>query len=378
MPIDPSEAHSLFRESVIQFARREMEPIVAEFEEKEQFPVALMKKAGAAGFLGTAYDESVGGMGADRYYDAIFMEEASRCCAGITAGFFAHSYLGCYPIYKLGHAEQKRKYLAKAIRGEKIAAFALTEPSSGSDAAGLKCTAKRDGANWILNGQKTFITNGSLCDYMIVAAYTDPSKRGDGIALFIVDCPSPGLTSRPLRKMGNHTADTAEVFLDEVRVPAANLLGEVTGGFNWVKNNLIVGRMLYGARALGIARSAFEEALGYAKARHQFGQALGKFQMIKSKLARMAATIEAMRPMVYNVIADYEAGENIETRASMVKLFCAEQLQWIVWEALQIHGGYGYMKEYKIERIYRDARLLTIPEGTSEIHQLIIAKGLGL
>lgn len=378
MPIDATPEQAHFRQSVIEFCKRDMEPLIEEYEDRGEFPVSVIRKAGAMGLLGPSYDEAWGGGGLDRFYDAIFMEETARYCAGITASLFAHCYLGCYPILKLGTDEQKRKYVAKAIRGESVAAFALTEPSSGSDAAGIKTTARREGDHWILNGQKVFITNGTICDYMIVAAYTDIKVRGDGIALFIVECPTEGLTTRRMKKMGNHTADTAEVWLDNVKVPHANLLGKETGGFTWVKNNLVAGRMLYGARALGIARSAFDEALAYAKTRTQFGQPIGKFQLIKSKLARMAAALEAMRAIVNSTITGYEAGESIEARASMVKYFCSEQLQWIAWEALQVHGGYGYMKEYKIERIYRDARLLTIPEGTSEVHQIIIAKSLGL
>lgn len=379
--MDPyfTDEHRMFQKSIRDFCEKEISPNIEKWEEEEIFPAELFPKAGALGFIGTGYPEEYGGLGADKFFDAIFTEETARVAAGISASLFVQSSIGTFPIFKLGSEEQKKKYLAPAIRGEKVGAFGLTEPGAGSDAAGLTTTAKKDGDSYIINGTKMFITNFSLAHYYIVAAYTDKSKRRDGIALFLVDKGTPGAkVGKKLHKMGCHTADTGELIFEDCRIPAENLLGEETGGFSIVVENLVGGRMLYGARCLGIAGAAFDAALKYAKERTAFGKTIGSFQLIKGKLAHMAAELEAIRALTYSVIHRYNQGENIKKEASMVKLLASEMAQRVTWEAVQIHGGYGYMREYPVERYFRDARLLTIPEGTSEIHQLIIASELGL
>jgi alkylation response protein AidB-like acyl-CoA dehydrogenase len=379
MDFSLSEEEVIFQKSVQEFCDKVVGPHVEPAEEAEQFPKELFKVLGEQGYIGMCYPEEWGGTDASRIMECIFVEELSRVSAGIAAGFLVQQSLSTYPILVLGSDEQKQSYLAPAIRGEKVGAFALTEPGAGSDAAGIKTTARRDGGDYLLNGAKTFITNGTICDYALVVAYTDPSKRGEGMAFFIVDRDNPGFTGvKKLRKMGQHSADTAEIVFEDCRVPASALLGPETGGFQTVTHNLRGGRVIYGARSVGVARAAYEAALEYAQQREAFGRSIAKFQLIRSKLARMAMEIEVARTFTYRIAWMLDQGLDCMKEASMVKLFSSEMAQRVTWEAVQIHGGYGYMKEYPVERYFRDARALTIPEGTSEIHLSIIAKGLGI
>jgi alkylation response protein AidB-like acyl-CoA dehydrogenase len=374
-----SEEEVIFQKSVQEFCEKVVGPYVEPAEEEERFPKELFRLLGEQGYIGMCYPEEWGGTEASKIMECIFVEELSRVSVGIAAGFLVQQSLSTYPIHALGNDEQKRNYLAPAIRGEKIGAFALTEPGAGSDAAGIKTTARRDGGDYVLNGAKTFITNGSICDYVLVVGYTDPSKRGEGMAFFIVDRDNPGFTGvKKLRKMGQHSADTAEIVFEDCRVPASALLGPETGGFQTVMHNLRGGRVIYGARGVGVARAAYEAALEYAQQREAFGRSIAKFQLIRSKLARMAMEIEVTRTFTYRVAWMLDQGLDCMKEASMVKLFSSEMAQRVTWEAVQIHGGYGYMKEYPVERYFRDARALTIPEGTSEIHLSIIARGLGI
>jgi alkylation response protein AidB-like acyl-CoA dehydrogenase len=374
-----SEEEVIFQKTVKDFCEKVVAPYVEPAEEAEQFPKELFPILGQQGYIGMTYPEEYGGADATTVLECIFVEELTRISVGIAAGFLVQQSLATYPLFALGSEEQKKKYLAPALRGELIGAFALTEPGAGSDAAGIKTTARREGDEYVLNGAKTFITNGSICDYVLVVAYTNPAKRGDGMAFFIVDRDNPGFTGvKKLRKMGQHSSDTAEIVFEECRVPASALLGPETGGFMTVNKNLRGGRVIYGARSVGVARAAFEAALEYAKQREAFGQPIAKFQLIRSKLARMAMEIEVARTFTYKVAWMLDHGIECMKEASMVKLFGSEMSQRVTWEAVQIHGGYGYMREYPVERYFRDARALTIPEGTSEIHLSIIAKGLGI
>jgi alkylation response protein AidB-like acyl-CoA dehydrogenase len=374
-----SEEEVIFQKTVQEFCEKVVGPYVEPAEEAEQFPKELFKILGEQGYIGMCYPEEWGGTGASRIMECIFVEELTRVSAGIAAGFLVQQSLSTYPILALGSEDQKRSYLVPAIRGEKVGAFALTEPGAGSDAAGIKTTARRDGGDYLINGAKTFITNGTICDYALVVAYTDPSKRGEGMAFFIVDRDNPGFTGvKKLRKMGQHSADTAEIVFEDCRVPETARLGPETGGFQTVTGNLRGGRVIYGARSVGVARAAYEAALEYAQQREAFGRSIAKFQLIRSKLARMAMEIEVARTFTYRIAWMLDQGLECMKEASMVKLFSSEMAQRVTWEAVQIHGGYGYMKEYPVERYFRDARALTIPEGTSEIHLSIIAKGLGI
>jgi len=285
------------------------------------------------------------------------------------------SALSTQPIYRFGSGEQMQKFLIPAIKGEKIAAFALTEPDSGSDAASIKTRAQRDGNDYILNGTKIFTTNGPICDFATVAAYTDPTKRGVGINSFIVEKGTPGFSvSRKLDKVGNRSIETEELVFEDCRVPTTNMIGEKEGGgFDMIAYTLTSGRITYGGRCTGTAQAAYDLTVQYAKERVQFGRPIIKFQATRLKLAEMAMNIDIMRTYTYRVAWMYDQGKKVRKESSVVKLFSAETLQKILADSTQIHGGYGYMMEYPIQRYWRDGRLFTVTEGTSEVQRLVIA-----
>jgi alkylation response protein AidB-like acyl-CoA dehydrogenase len=281
-------------------------------------------------------------------------------------------------LYWTGSEALKEKYLPAICRGETLTAVAVTEPGGGSDVAAIRTRAVRDGDHYVINGSKMFITNGTIADYCLVAAYTDPSRRGAGISLFIVDTDKAGFTvERKLRKTGHHTSETAALAFDEMRVPASALLGGVEGGFQQVTGSLEGGRVAHAARSVGVSQAALEAAVAYAKERRQFGQPIAKFQAIKFKLARMAMEVDVARTTTLRAAWMFDQGPCMR-EAAMAKLFCSEVAQRVTWEAMQIFGGYGYITEFPVERYWRDARLMTITEGTSEIQLIIIARELGL
>lgn len=379
MDFDLTEEHRIFQKAIRDFSEKEIAPMVEEAEATECFPVQLFPRLGELGYLGVRFPAEYGGADADKVAECIYIEELCRVCAGIAGSLLAHTTLGCTPIYLFGSEQQKEKYLLPALRGEKIASFGLTEPNAGSDAASLKTRAVRDGDFYILNGTKMFITNGSICDFVIVAAYTDPSRRGAGISLFIVEKGTPGFKVwRKLEKVGNRSSDTAELVFEDCRVPKENLLGEREGGFNQVVETLVGGRITYGARCVGVAQAAYDASFKYAQERVQFGQPISKLQAIKFKLVRMAMEIDAARIITYRAAWLFDSGRPYKKEASMVKLFATEMVQRVTSEAMQIHGGYGYIMEYPVQRYFRDARLFSVTEGTSEVQQLIIGKELGL
>jgi butyryl-CoA dehydrogenase len=379
MDFDLSEEHRVFQKFIRDFAEKEVAPLVDEAEETNIFPKQLFKKMGDMGFLCPRYPEDLGGGGGDKITECIMVEELCRVNAGIASSLMVQSGLGTQPIYRFGSEEQKQKFLIPAIKGEKITAFALTEPDSGSDAASIKTAAVRNDDDYIINGTKIFITNGPICDYAIVAAYTDPSKRGEGINLFIVEKDAPGFSvSRKLDKVGNRSIETGELVFEDCRVPAKNMIGEKEGGgFDMIADTLISGRITYGSRCTGTAQAAYELTVKYAKERVQFGKPIVKFQAVRFKLAEMAMNIDVMRSYTYRVAWMYDQSKNVRKESSMVKLFTSETLQKILSDSMQIHGGYGYMMEYPIQRHWRDGRLFTITEGTSEIQRLIIARESG-
>jgi alkylation response protein AidB-like acyl-CoA dehydrogenase len=312
--------------------------------------------------------------------ECILSEELNRICAGIAAGLMVQGGLATVPIYEFGSQELKERFLLPAIRGEKIGAFALTEPDVGSDAASLKTRAVPDGNGYVLRGAKTFITNGPICDYAVVAATVDPSKKAQGISLFVVEKGTPGFSvTRKLDKVGNRSAETGELLFEECRIPKSNLVGEKEGkGFEQIRDTLMSGRITYGGRSTGVAQAAYEASLKYARDRVQFGRPIIEFQVTRFKLAQMAMKIDIMRSYTFRVARLYDAGHrNLMKEASMVKLFCSETLQDILSQAMQIHAGYGYTMEYPVQRYWRDGRLFTISEGTSEIHHLVIARESG-
>ena len=367
------------REMVRDFAQAEVLPLVEEAEANEKFPVEIIPKLGELGLLGIVFPEEHGGLGLDKITECIFVEEMAKVSAGITASVNAHADLAAFPISKFGTDEQKQKYLPPSIAGEIIGAYAITEPDTGSDAAGLSTRADKSNGGYVINGRKNFITNGTVCDYCLVAAYTDKENRGEGISVFIIDRETKGFeVTRKVEKMGHRASDTAELAFEDCEVGEEALLGGKEGAFGALMEALITGRVSHGVKSAAIAEAAFEEALKYANERVAFGRALGKFQAIRFKLATMATKIEAAKALAYKAAWLYANGMPCVKEASMAKYFSAEVADEVCREAVQIHGGYGYITEYPVERYYRDAKLASITEGTSEIQQLIIGKELGL
>jgi alkylation response protein AidB-like acyl-CoA dehydrogenase len=372
------EEQEAFRLAVRGFAERSLAPRVEELEQAETFPLDLFRELGRLGYLGVGYPEEYGGSGGDMVMRCLLIEEIARVNCGFAAALLAHVGLGCIPLLRFGTEAQKREYLAPALRGEKLGCWGLSEPNSGSDAASIRTTAERRGDDYVINGSKMFITNGNIADYCLVAAYTDRSKRGTGISTFVVDTKTPGFhVSRKLRKTGHHTSETAALTFEDLRVPASALLGGVEGGFKQVTGTLEGGRITHAARSVGVSQAALEAALGYAREREQFGQKIASFQAIKFKLARMATEVETARTAMWRAAWLFDRGPCMR-EAAMAKLFASEVAQRVTWEAMQIHGGYGYITEFPVERYWRDARLMTITEGTTEIQLIIIARELGL
>lgn len=372
------EEHYIFRDQFRRFCQAEVAPLVGEAERTQTFPRFLFPRMGELGYLGIRYPEDYGGAGADKITDVILREELSRICQGIASSISGHAHLATYPIFRMGTESQKQEYLIPAIRGAKIGSFALTEPDAGSDTKAIRSRALRDGGGYVLRGSKTFITNAPIADYLLVAAYTDPEKGYHGISLFIVDRHTPGLSIRKLDKEGIRSSDTAEVGFDDCPVPADRLLGEKEGTFHLIMETLSEGRVGVSANMVGVAQSAYEAALHYAKTRVQFGKSIGKFQGISHKLADMATNIRAARLMVLAAAHLLDQGRPCVFEASACKLFASETAVKVARDAIQIHGGYGIMSEYPVFRYLRDALVYTIGEGTSEIQRNIIAKEIGL
>lgn len=376
---DLTEEHRIFWQTVASFVDKEIAPLVDEAEAKEQFPLFLFRRLGELGFLCCRYPEDYGGSGADKICECLYMEELNRVSSGIASGLLAHATLATSPIYDFGTEEQRRTYLLPAARGEKIGAFALTEPNAGSDAASITSRAVRREDSYVLNGTKTFITNGSICDYVLVAAYTDPTRKGKGISLFLVNRGTPGFhVARKLEKAGLRSADTAELVFEDCTIPADQLLGGREGGFGQIVKTLVGGRISYGGRCAGVARGAYDVTTRYLQERSQFGRPLISFQVNQFKVAEWAMYIDIMHTITWKAAWMYDQGRDCTREASFVKLFCSETAQKIVNEAIQLFGGYGFMMEYPIQRIWRDSRVLTITEGVSEVHHGIIFNSLGL
>jgi len=380
MPIDfeLTDEQQMFKDTIRDFGENEIAPLVEDAENNEKFPIEIFPKLGEMGFLGIAFPEEYGGVDLDKVTECIFAEEMGRINAGIAMCVNAHTSLSMIPILKNGNDAQKEKYLLPGIEGKIIGALGLTEPDAGSDARSIRATAVKKGDKYIINGTKTWITNGTMCDYVIVAAYTDKSKKGTGISLFIIDADAPGFTEKnKIHKLGHRSADTAELVFENCEVPEENLLvGE--GGFMGAMNTLLGARITHAAKSVGLAQAAFEFALQYSKEREAFGRAISKFQAISFKLARMSVQIETARLMVYKAAWLYSNDKKALKEASMAKLYAAEVVQDVCTEAVQVLGGYGYGVEFPVERYYRDAKLASITEGTSEIQHVVIARELGI
>ena len=369
-----------FQKRVREIYEREVSPLVEEYERKEAFPVQLYPILGAEHLLCLRCPKEYGGPGLDKISECITVEELNRICVGIGASIMVQGGLATDPILHFGSEELKLKYLCPAVRGEKIGAFALTEPNAGSDASGIRTTAVKQGKGYRLNGPKTFITNGTICDFVTVAAYTDPSRRGTGINLFVVEREDAGFSViKKLEKLGNHSSDTAELAFDDCTVSKERMLGEQEGGgLEQLEETLKSGRLTYGARSTGVGQAAFDATLSYIKRTRRYGQPLARSQAIRFIMAEIAMSLEAMRYMTYRGAWLYDRGLASMKDASIVKLFCSESVQRIVQKALTLQKNAGLMMDNPIQRFLRDARLLKIPEGTSEIQHLVIARELGL
>ncbi|WP_134700165.1 acyl-CoA dehydrogenase [Ammoniphilus sp. YIM 78166] len=378
MYFDLTEEQGMIRKMVRDFAEGEVAPGAIERDRTGEFPLDVINKMSQLELMGLPFPEQYGGGGADTISFAIAVEELSRVCGSTGITYSAHISLGGAPINSFGTHEQKEKYLTPICRGESLGAFGLTEPNAGSDAGGTQTTAVLDGDEWVLNGSKCFITNASYAKHLAVTAVTDRSKGTNGITAFIVPTDAPGFTViNNYEKMGLHASNTTELVLENVRVPKESMLGTEGNGFKQFLITLDGGRIGIGAMAVGLAQGAYEKALQYAKDRKQFGQSLSKFQAIQFKLADMAMNIELARTMVYKAAWLKDQGRKFSKEASMAKLFASETGAKVCDQAIQIHGGYGYMKEYEVERFYRDAKLLEIGEGTSEVQRIVIAREIG-
>ncbi len=378
MDFELSDELKEFQAAAREFARRELGPRVEEAERTERTPLELFRAAGEAGFLGIRYPEELGGSNATCLAEVILREEMGYVCSGLAAALSVSSHLGTYPIYAFGSEEQKRTYLIPVLKGEKVSAFGLTEPNAGSDVRGIQTKAVQGDGGWILNGTKTFITNAPIADYVIVVAYTDPAAGIEGMALFVVDTSSTGVEINRIKKMGNLSSEIAEVVLQDVFVPEDACLGGDRGAFKRVMKTLNIGRVVVSGGALGVAQAALDSAVAYAGDRSAFGSPIGSYQGISFPLARSHAQIDAARLAVYRAAVMFDEGKNPVQETSVAKYLAGEAALDVTDRAIRVFGGYGYMREYPIERQYRDARYFAIVEGTQEIHLRVIARQLGL
>jgi alkylation response protein AidB-like acyl-CoA dehydrogenase len=372
-----SAQHAEIRRSVRDFAEREISPVADEMERRAEFPAEIIRKAAGLGFLGVPYPEEVGGTGLDSLAYAITVEELSRVSGSVGIIVSAHTSLGCAPLFMVGTDEQKERFLRPLASGAKLGAYGLTEAGAGSDSRGTRTRALRDGDEWVISGSKRFITNAGVADTYIVTAVTDRNEDSGKISAFIVEAGTPGFSiGRMEEKMGLHASNTGELLFDDCRIPAGNLLGDEGDGDRLFLKTLDGGRIGIGAMALGIAQAAYEAASAYAKERQQFGRPIASFQGIAFKIADMAVQIDAARLMVYRAAWLKDSGQPYSTEAAMGKLFASEVARQVTNDAVQVHGGYGYVTEYKVERYLRDAKLTEIGEGTSEIQRMVIARNL--
>ena len=373
-----TEEQQQLRRSIREFAEGEIAPHVMEWDEASRFPSEIMPKLAEMGLLGVIFPEEYGGAGLGYTEYVIAIEELSRIDGSVGIIVAAHNSLCSNHIFKFGSQDQKKKYLAPLAQGKKIGAWSLTEPEAGSDAAGTRTTAVRDGKTWVLNGSKTFCTNGHYADTAVVMAVTDKSRDSHGISAFIVEKGTPGFKpGKKENKLGLRASDTSELILTDCRIPAENLLGAEGDGFIGSLKILDGGRISIAALGLGMAQGALEAATNYAKQRKQFGKTISEFQAIQFKLAEMATEVEAARLLVYHAawLAD-KGNARFTKESSMAKLYAGEVAVRVANECVQIHGGYGFIKDYPAEKFYRDVKLCTIGEGTSEIQKLVIARQL--
>jgi alkylation response protein AidB-like acyl-CoA dehydrogenase len=377
MNFDLTEEQQRIRDTLASFAEREIKPFATKWDKEETFPRHVIEKLGELGFLGVAFPEKWGGGGADTLSQVLVVEGLSRYDASIGLTCAAHMSLSTGHIAAFASDEHRDRYVPEMLSAKKLGAWCLTEPSSGSDAAAMQTKAVRVGDNYQINGSKMFITNGSAGDVYVVMAVTDANKGRDGVSAFIVDRGTAGLSNgKKIEKLGLHASDTAEVVFDNVTVPARNLVGELGAGYRQTLKVLEGGRIGIAGFAAGIARGAFEEARSYALERTQFKRPIADFQAIQWMFADMATRIEASWVLICRAAALKDQGRPFAREAAMAKLFASETSMWATTKAVQIHGGYGYVTDFPVERYMRDAKLTEIGEGTSEVQRMIIAKSL--
>ena len=367
----------LLRRTAREFAEGEVAPVIARYEEAEEFPAELIQKLASLGFLGCLVPPEYGGAGLDYISYVLVVEELCRVNGSIGITMWAHNSLCSGHLYLFGTPAQRERYLPPLARGEVLGAWALTEPGSGSDAAALRTAAAAEGDEFVLTGAKAFITNGSVAGTAVVMARTDPEAQGRGISAFILERGMPGFRAgQRYKKLGLHASDTAELVLEGVRVPKANLLGERGHGFRDSKQVLEGGRIAMAAMGVGLAQGALDLALRYAKERHAFGQPLAGFQGLRGMLADLATEVEAARLLTLRAAYGKDRGRPVMREASMAKVFASEVAVRCATKAVQVHGGYGYTREFPVERFYRDAKLCEIGEGTSEVQRMVIARSI--
>ncbi len=372
-----NEEQKMIQAMVRDLARDVMLPTAAERDTTKEFPAESVKKMGELGLMGMSIPPEYNGAGVDTISYSLALQEIGYACASTAIIMSVHNSVSCGPIYKFGSDFLKEKYLKPLATGQLLGCFALTEPGAGSDPASQKSTAKRDGDSYVLNGTKAFVTSGKNADVVVATAYTDKSKKHRGISAFVLEKGLPGFIVGPEEdKMGQRASDTTSLTFEDCRVPAENLLGEEGDGFTIAMAALDEGRIGIASMSVGIAQACLDAAISYAKEREQFGSPISKFQGIRWMIADMAVQIEAARLLTFNAAAMKDRDERFTPEASMAKLFASEMVNKVAYQALQIHGGYGYSKEYAVERYYRDARVTTIYEGTSEVQRIVIANDI--
>ena len=381
-PVPPFTAeHEELRETVRRFVENEIAPNVSGWEDARQFPRELYNRCGELGFLGLKFPEEYGGQGGTHVHDAVWVEELSRRggSGGVAAGLNAHASIAMPPVFRFGDEWQRQRWVVPGIRGEKIGALGITEPGAGSDVAGIRTMARKTEGGWVVNGSKTFITNGVTADFLVCACRTTEEGGHGGISFLVIETDSPGyeVTSK-LEKHGWHASDTGEIAFTDVEVPENHLLGEENGGFQLIMANFAWERLLMAVGAVGAMDRLIDLSVSYSKERQAFGRPIAGFQAIRHKVAEMATKTAAARTLTYDTLRRFEDGEDVVREVSMAKLFTQRTLVEIADEAVQIHGGYGYMKEYEVERALRDARLGPIGGGTDEIMKEIIGKTFSL
>lgn len=370
-----TEEHEAFRASFKEFLQKEVVPHIDKWEKTGTIERFIWKKFGEMGYFGLSTPEEYGGLDLDLFYTIVFLEELQKVnSGGFAAAMWAHEYLAMTHLNKEGNDQQKQKYLIPSVEGEKIGCLCITEPFGGSDVAGMRSTAIKKGDKYILNGSKTFITNGVYSDYLIVAAKTDPSDKYKGISIFIVDRTAKGVSATKLDKLGWRASDTGEIAFDNVEIPAENLLGEEGKGFPYIMQHFALERLLMGVNAHARAAFALDYALEYMQERTAFGKSLDKFQALRHKIAEMASRVDMCREYNYSIAKRLDNGNYVVKEASMSKLLSTKMADEVIYDALQLLGGYGYMEEYPMARLLRDSRLGPIGGGTSEILKEIIAK----